>query len=277
MSDASQSSDQSCHWYGPFGGSSFAGCQSPSPVKLTWTSVTGPVPDHAFPRTVYSAGGDRRAGGGVGDAGADAHQGDAFVLSIRPFVDVVAGLKLAHVRFGQDVDPLQPFHGGDGVPVGHDQPEGGSVVGGQRLAVHLVGDQDLCRRIGCVGEGERAHEAQVGLVGLRKHRLEVIRAVVGALEADLDAVRCRAGRAPGPRAGGRPSTGRSRPRSRPMARRPAAAASRGARSRHIRASRRARPPACARRSSSVSLVGLSTAPPTSSVPSWLGTAKLLRT
>src|SRR5918995_785820 len=64
------------------------------------------------------AGGDRRAGGGVGDAGADAHQRDAFVFSIRPFVHVVAGLKLAYVRFGQDVDPLQPFHGGDGVPVG---------------------------------------------------------------------------------------------------------------------------------------------------------------
>ena len=82
MSVASQSNDQSCHWYGPFGGSSFAGCQSPSPVKLTSTSVTGPVPDQALPRTVYVAGGDGRAGSGVGDAGADAHQGDAFVRSI---------------------------------------------------------------------------------------------------------------------------------------------------------------------------------------------------
>src|SRR5216117_1196765 len=29
----------------------------------------------------------------IGHAGSDAHQGDGFVLSIRPFVDVVAGLK----------------------------------------------------------------------------------------------------------------------------------------------------------------------------------------
>src|SRR5215211_943167 len=49
---ACHANDQSCHWYGPLGGSSCAACQSPSPVKLTWTCVTGPVPDQAFPRTV---------------------------------------------------------------------------------------------------------------------------------------------------------------------------------------------------------------------------------
>ena len=72
------------------------------------------------------------------------------------------------------------------------EPERGSVVGAQRLAVHLVGDQDLGRRIGRVGERQRAHEGQVVLVGLREDRLEVVRAVVGALEADVDAVRGRA-------------------------------------------------------------------------------------
>ena len=144
------------------------------------------------------------------------------------------------------------------------------MVGVQRLAVHLVGDQDLRRRIGCVGEGERAHEAQVGLVGLRQHRLEVIRAVVGAVEADLDAVRCRAAPARGRRAGGRPSSGRSRRRSRPTARRPAAAAS-SRRPFPAHSSVTARSTAgMARRSSSVSVVGLSTAPPISSVPSCVG-------
>ena len=113
--------------------------------------------------------------------------------SVWPLVDVVAGLELAGVRLGQDVDPLQPLHGGDGVPVGHDQPERGAVVGDERLAVHLVGDQDLGRRIGCVGEWERALEAQVGSVGLWRARVEVVGPVVGAVEADFDAVGCRLG------------------------------------------------------------------------------------
>ena len=111
--------------------------------------------------------------------------------SVGPLVHVVAGLELAAVRLGQDVDPLQPLHGRDGVPVRDDQSERGSVVETQWLAVHLVGDQDLRRRIGCVGERQGAYEGQVVLVGLREHRLEVVRAVVGALEADLDAVACR--------------------------------------------------------------------------------------
>ena len=102
----------------------------------------------------------------------------------------MAGLELAGVRLGQDVDPCQPFHGGDGVPVGHDEPERGAVVGGERFAVHLVGDQDLRRRIGCVRKGERAHEGQVVRLVSGKDRLEVVRAVVGAFEANLDAV-CR--------------------------------------------------------------------------------------
>ena len=62
----------------------------------------------------------------------------------------------------------------------------------QRLAVHLVGDQDLRRRIGRVGERQRANEGQVVLVGVREDRLEVVRAVVGAFEPDVDAVRGRA-------------------------------------------------------------------------------------
>ena len=66
------------------------------------------------------------------------------------------------------------------------------MVGAQGLAVHLVGDQDLGRGIDCVGERERAHEPQVGLVGLWKDRLEVVGAVVGTLEPNLHAVRCRA-------------------------------------------------------------------------------------
>ena len=75
-----------------------------------------------------ASGGDGRAGSGVGNARAHAHQGDGFVGSIRPLVDVVTRLELAGVRLGQDVDPLQPLHGGNGVPVGHDQPERRPVV-----------------------------------------------------------------------------------------------------------------------------------------------------
>src|SRR5207247_5706009 len=108
--------------------------------------------------------GDGCAGSRVDDASAYAHEGHGFVGTIGPFVDVVAGLKLADVRLGQDVDPFQPLHGCNREPVGHDQPEGSSVVGAERLTVHLVGDQDLGRWIGCVGEGQRAHDGQVGSV-----------------------------------------------------------------------------------------------------------------
>jgi hypothetical protein len=103
----------------------------------------------------------------------------------------VAGLELADVRLGQDVDVLEPFHGGDAVPVGHDEPEWCAVVGVERLAVHLVGDQDLGFRIGCVGEGQGPHEGQVGGVDVPKDGVEQVRAVVGASEADLDALRGR--------------------------------------------------------------------------------------
>jgi hypothetical protein len=99
----------------------------------------------------------------------------------------VAGLELADVRLGQDVDVLEPFHGGDAVPVGHDEPEGRAVVSVERLAVHLIGDQDLGFRIGGVGEGQGPLEGQVGGVDVLKDRVEQVGAVVGAGEADLDA------------------------------------------------------------------------------------------
>ena len=51
---ASHANDQSCHWYGPLGGSTCAVCQSPSPVTLTSTLVIGPVPDQAFPAHFWS-------------------------------------------------------------------------------------------------------------------------------------------------------------------------------------------------------------------------------
>ncbi len=107
---------------------------------------------------------------------------DGLVRAIGPLVHVVAGLELADVRLGQDVDPLQPLHGRDGVPVGHDEPEGRAVVGAQRLAVHLVGDQDLGCRIGGVGErsGTRT-KVRSAVSVLREDRLEVVGAVVGAL------------------------------------------------------------------------------------------------
>ena len=130
----------------------------------------------------------RRAGGRGGDARAHAHQVDGLGGAVGPLVHVVPGLELAGVRLGQDVDPLEPFHRGDGVPVGHDDPEGRSVVGTQRLAVHLVGDQDLRGRIGGVCERQGADEGQVVLVGVGEHGVEVVRAVVGALEAHVDAV-----------------------------------------------------------------------------------------
>jgi hypothetical protein len=65
------------------------------------------------------------------------------------------------------------------------------VVGTQRLAVHLVGDQNLRRGIGRPGKGQSADEGQVVPAGLRQDRTEVVRAVVGAFEADVDAVRGR--------------------------------------------------------------------------------------
>src|SRR5215218_10698041 len=74
------------------------------------------------------AGGDGRAASGIGDPGAYAHDGDTLRRTIGPLVHVVARLELADVRLGQDVDVLQPFHGGDAVPVGHDEPERRAMV-----------------------------------------------------------------------------------------------------------------------------------------------------
>ena len=54
-SAASQRNVQSCHWYGPSGGCTSPGCQSPSPVRLTSMLVTGPCPDHALPLKVGEA------------------------------------------------------------------------------------------------------------------------------------------------------------------------------------------------------------------------------
>jgi hypothetical protein len=41
----------------------------------------------------------------------------------------VAGLELPDLGLDEDVDVRQPSHGGDAVPVGHDEPEGRAVVG----------------------------------------------------------------------------------------------------------------------------------------------------
>jgi hypothetical protein len=59
--------------------------------------------------------------------------------------------------------------------------------GVERLAVHLVGDQDLGFGIGGVGEGQGPHEGQVGRIDVLKDRMEQVGAVVGAGETDLDA------------------------------------------------------------------------------------------
>ena len=72
--------------------------------------------------------------------------------------------------------------------MGCDEPERGSVVGTERLAVHLVGDEDLGRRVGRVGEGQSADEGQVVLVRVGQDGLEVVGAVVGAFEPNVDAV-----------------------------------------------------------------------------------------
>ena len=127
---------------------------------------------------------------GIGDPRADAHEADGLVRSVGPLVHVVAGLKLAAVRLGQHVDSRQPLHGRDGVPVRDDESERRSVVETQWLGVHHVGDQDLGRGIGCVGERQSVFEGQVVRVGLREYRLHLVRAVVGALEPDVDAVAC---------------------------------------------------------------------------------------
>ena len=49
---------------------------------------------------------------------------NGLVGPVGPLVDVVAGLELSGVGLGEDVDALEPLHGGDGVPVGHDQRKG---------------------------------------------------------------------------------------------------------------------------------------------------------
>src|SRR5215211_3044153 len=73
------------------------------------------------------AGADSRAVSGVGDPCPHAHEADGLARPVGPLVHVVARLELAGEPLGQDVDPLQPFHRGDGVPVGHDESERGAV------------------------------------------------------------------------------------------------------------------------------------------------------
>ena len=65
------------------------------------------------------------------------------------------------------------------------------MVGAERFAVHFVGDEDLGRRVSREGQGEGAHERDVVLAGVGEDRLEVIGAVVGALEPHVDAARRR--------------------------------------------------------------------------------------
>ena len=60
------------------------------------------------------------------------------------------------------------------------------MVARQWLAVHLVGDEDLGRWIGRLSDRKRALEGQVVPVGVREDRLQVVGAVVGALEQYVD-------------------------------------------------------------------------------------------
>src|SRR5206468_11250227 len=71
------------------------------------------------------------------------------------------------------------------------EPEGRSVVREERLAVHLIGNQELRLGVRCEGQGQRPRERQFVPVRIRKDRLQVIGTVVSALEANLDTVRLR--------------------------------------------------------------------------------------
>src|SRR4051794_12058157 len=106
-SSAAQSNDQSCQWYGPGGGSTRAGCQSPSPVRLTSTWVTGPVPGPRLAAHRVRSPVNHRTGCGSGDPRAHAHQADRLRLPIGPVVHVVARLELADEGLGEHLDALQ--------------------------------------------------------------------------------------------------------------------------------------------------------------------------
>ena len=126
----------------------------------------------------------------------------------------------------------------------------------ERLAVHLVGDEDLRRRIGGVGEGQGADEGQVVLVGLRRGSAGGGRRRGRRPRTGRRRRRPPGAPAPAPRAGGRRSSGRSRRRSRPRARRSAAvSSSRRPLPAHSRVTARSTA-GMARRSSRVRVVGL---------------------
>ena len=128
-------------------------------VRTAWEVAAGGVPvaltgeadldagDRSGPGPCLAADGagpdvDGRPRARVGDPRAHAHEVDGLVGPVRPLVHVVAGLELAGERLGEHLDPLEPFHRGDRVPVRHDDAEGAPWSGPRGCAVHLVGDQD---------------------------------------------------------------------------------------------------------------------------------------
>ena len=171
---------------------------------------------------------------------------------------------------GEHLDALQPFDRCDAVPVRHDQPHGRAVIGVERFAVHLVGDQDLGQR-----DRQHARASTSARSRGRRHRCPSARGR-GCTTRDprrrkAPLLRCQAAwLARSPREAAPPSSELSRRRSRPMARRPAAAASQAARFPRTRGSRRARSTASISDRRGVRVKGCSTAPPISSWPSWLG-------
>ena len=173
-------------------------CQTPSPPTLDLDARDRAAAGPGLAADGVPAGREHRAGRGFGDPRADAHDGDRLVRAVGPLEHVVAGLELADVRLEQHVDARQPLHRRDRVPVRHDQPEGRSVIGRQRLAVHRVRDQDLGGRVDRRSSGRERSKPRLLGIGLRQHRLQQVRPVVGALETDLDA-----GRRAGPPAPGR--------------------------------------------------------------------------
>lgn len=80
------------------------------------------------------------------------HEIYGLVGWVRPLVHVVARMELPGERLGEDLDPPQPLHRCDPVPVRHDDAKGCSVIGAEGVPVHLVGDQDPRLRVGREGE-----------------------------------------------------------------------------------------------------------------------------
>ncbi len=77
------------------------------------------------------------------DQGVDSYGCDRFSAGVRYriwIINVIDALERPVEGLINERNLAQPFHGGHRIPLGHDQPKGISMLEGNGLVVHRIGD-----------------------------------------------------------------------------------------------------------------------------------------